>query len=100
LSSPHVEIFVILQLDFFARFKVVHLDVDIWLITFNKLKKIIFWKNYKISTIVIASTTKKWLRSKLGSINMHIINGHHGLQNSTCTCGCLSLCANPITWIF
>jgi hypothetical protein len=29
LSSPHVEIFVILQLDFFARFKVVHLDVDI-----------------------------------------------------------------------
>lgn len=32
--------------------------------------------------------------------NMHLVIVHHGLQNSTCTCGCLSLCANPITGTF
>ncbi len=31
----------------------------------------------------------------LGFNNMRASSVHHRLQNSTCTCGCLSLCANP-----
>jgi hypothetical protein len=34
----HLEILIILQLDFYTRFKVVHLDVDIKLISFCQIE--------------------------------------------------------------
>ncbi len=37
---------------------------------------------------------------KVGFNNMCVANVHHGLQNSTCTCGCMSLCANLATRTF
>jgi hypothetical protein len=92
----HLEILVILQLDFYTILKVVHLVVDIGLISFDKLK-LYFVKQLHDFNSCCYKYHQEMAEIKVGFNNMHVASVHHGLQNSTCTCGCMSLCANLAT---
>jgi hypothetical protein len=71
-----------------------HPNVEIGLITFSKLK-LYFVKNLRDFNSCYGKYHQKMVEIKVGFNNMHIVGVHHGLQNSTRKCRCLSLCANP-----
>jgi hypothetical protein len=95
----HLEILVILQLDFYTIFKVVHHDIDIGLTSFDKLK-LSFVNSFHDFNSCCCKYHQEMAEIKVGFNNMCLANVHHGLQNSTCTCGCMSLCANLATETF
>jgi hypothetical protein len=71
-----------------------HLDVEIGLITFGKLKPY-FVKKLQDFNSCYCKYHQEMVEIKVGFNNMHVVGVHHGLQNSTCKCRHLSLCANP-----
>jgi hypothetical protein len=75
-----------------------HPDVEIGLIAFGKLKLYFVEKLRDFNSYCYKH--QEMVKTKVGFNNMHTVGVHHGLQNSTCKCGCLSLCANPTTKTF
>jgi hypothetical protein len=73
-----VEIWVILYLGLFRRFKDVHMDVEIELISFNKLKAY-FVKKLQDSNSFIYKYHQEMVKVKVKFNNMHTTSVHHEL---------------------
>jgi hypothetical protein len=71
-----------------------HLDVEIKLTSFGKLKPY-FVKKLQDFNSSCCKYHQEMAKTKISFNNMLVVNSvHHGLQNSTCKCGLLSFCAN------